>query len=322
MKPPATTTDRCCAPTADREGDPESRDAPTGPAIRRPVSNTRAVAAHAVAIPGGRGLLGTNSTIIPDDGEGPLRTARVKPFRMGATTVTQAEFAAFVQATGHVTEAEHYGWSFVFWSDVPEVIGATQAVASTQWWRKVDGACWKDVHGPGTGASADHPAVHISWHDANAYAAWVGGRLPSEAEWEHAARGGLGDVPYPWGTQEPTDHGPFPCNIWQGTFPDHDTGSDGFAGAAPARSFPPNGYGLYNMVGNVWEWTAQPFRVKSLKKHVRQKLSTMRGFKLLKGGSALCHKSYCYRYRIAARTGNSPDSTTPHQGFRVVWDSP
>jgi sulfatase modifying factor 1 len=124
---------------------------------------------------------------------------------------------------------------------------------------------------------------------------------------------------FPWGDEEPNDADFTPCNIWQGHFPDTNTGVDGYVTTAPARSFDPNGYGLYNMVGNVWEWTAETFRVKSLKKPVKAKLDQMKGYRLLKGGSFLCHKSYCFRYRIAARTGNSPDSTTTHQGFRVVF---
>ena len=166
----------------------------------------------------------------------------------------------------------------------------------------------------------DHPVVHVSWRDATAYARWIGGRLPSETEWEHAARGGLGDVPFPWGEAEPNDTDHFPCNIWQGQFPKTNTGADGHLDTAPAQSFAPNGYGLFNMVGNVWEWTAEPFRIRSQKKAARQRQAQMKGYKLTKGGSFLCHQSYCYRYRIAARTGNSPDSTTTHTGFRVVWD--
>ena len=171
-----------------------------------------------------------------------------------------------------------------------------------------------------TPAEGSQPQTHVSWHDATAYAAWAGGRLPTEVEWEHAARGALGDVRFPWGDDEPDDETFLPCNIWQGRFPQHNTASDGYAGTAPAASFAPNGYGLYNMAGNVWEWTADDFRIRSLKKQVKERLKSMQGFKLAKGGSFLCHRSYCYRYRIAARSGISPDSTAAHQGFRVAWD--
>ena len=274
-----------------------------------------------VLIPGGTGLVGTATAQIDGDGESPLRRAKVKPFRMSVTTVTNAQFKAFVSETGYVTEAEKFGWSFVFWSQVPESLAETQAVANAQWWRRVDGAIWSAPNGPGSEGDChpDHPVVQVSWNDACAFARWVGGRLPTEAEWEHAARGGQGDVKYPWGDAEPDDISHTPCNIWQGEFPKHNTGQDGYITTAPARSFEPNAYGLYNLVGNVWEWTSETYRVKSLKKSVKKRLAGMKGFKLSKGGSFLCHKDYCYRYRIAARTGTSPDSATPHQGFRVVW---
>ena len=280
------------------------------------------VVEDAIRIPGGKSLTGTDSPEISDDGESPLRNTRVKPFRIGATTVTNAQFAHFVEHTNYVTEAERFGWSFVFWMQVPAEFGPTQGVQNVEWWRRVDGANWRDINGPGTmdaSWASDHPAVHVSWNDARAYANWVGGRLPSEIEWEHAARGGLGDVRFPWGDQEPNDTDFQPCNIWQGNFPKSNSAKDGFIATAPVKAYEPNGYGLYNMAGNVWEWTSDPYRVKSLKKHVRGRLSGMKGFKLSKGGSFLCHASYCYRYRIAARTGTSPDSTTTHQGFRIVW---
>ncbi len=276
----------------------------------------------ALPIPGGAGLIGTANAGIPDDGETPLRKTKVKPFRIGVTTVTNAQFQAFVEATGYVTEAEHFGWSFVFWAQVPKAVGATQAVAAVEWWRRVDGANWRDINGPDTMEQAwhlDHPVVQVSWNDARAYCQWAGARLPSEIEWEHAARGGLDDVPFPWGKQEPNDMDHTPCNIWQGHFPETNTARDGYVTTAPAQSFAPNGYGLYNLVGNVWDWTADPYRVKSLKKQVRTRLAGMSGYKTSKGGSFLCHRSYCYRYRIAARSGTSPDSATTHQGFRVVW---
>lgn len=174
------------------------------------------------------------------------------------------------------------------------------------------------MNGPGTGNASDHPVVQVSWTDARAFADWAGGRLPTEAEWEHAARGGLGDVPYPWGDAEPNDNDFTPCNIWQGTFPKHNTTLDGYAGTAPARSFQPNEYGLYNVVGNVWEWTSDAYRIRSLKKAAKAREKSMAGFRIAKGGSFLCHASYCWRYRIAARSGIAPDSSTPHMGFRIV----
>lgn len=266
--------------------------------------------------------MGTADPLIPDDGESPLRRVRVKPFRMGVTVVTNAQFAEFIQATGYQTEAERFGWSFVFWAQVPKSIGATRGVVEVEWWRHVDGAFWSVPNGPGTEDACldDHPAVHISWNDARAYAAWSGGRLPTEVEWEHAARGGQGDVPFPWGVAEPDDTDHTPCNIWQGHFPETNTARDGYITTAPARSFGPNPYGLYNMVGNVWEWTADAYQIKSLKRQVKDRQKAMKGYKTSKGGSFLCHRSYCYRYRIAARSGTSPDSSTTHHGFRVVWD--
>lgn len=304
----------CCTPSADRSALAEQNVPDAGAALR--------IAEDAVSIPGGKALVGTKHPGIPDDGEDPVRDVRLKPFRIGATAVTNAQFKAFVDATGFVTEAERFGWSFVFWAQVPDAVGPTQSVAEVQWWRRVDGANWRDINGPGTSQEAwhpDHPVVQVSWNDAQAYAKWVGGRLPSEAEWEHAARAGQGDVPFPWGDAEPDDTDFQPCNIWQGRFPQVNTVRDGYATTAPARSFEPNGYGLYNMVGNVWEWTGDMYRIKSLKRHVRQRLAGMKGYRLSKGGSYLCHRSYCYRYRIAARSGTSPDSATTHHGFRVVW---
>lgn len=278
---------------------------------------------EAVDVSGGNALLGTAAPVLVVDGEGPLHRTRLAPFRIGATAVTNTQFAAFIADTGYRTDAERFGWSFVFFAQLPDRAPDTMAVVDLQWWRRVDGAYWRDIAGVGVDcliAAPDYPVVHVSWNDASAYAAWAGGRLPIEIEWEHAARGGLGDVQFPWGDREPDDHAYIPCNIWQGRFPDLNLGRDGFVATAPARSFEPNGFGLFNMVGNVWEWTADPFRVRTLNKAARAAQAERRGYRILKGGSFLCHKSYCFRYRIAARTGNSPDSTTSHQGFRVVWD--
>lgn len=274
-----------------------------------------------LSIAGGTAIIGSNRQQIRRDGEGPARRLQLSPFEMLATTVTNRMFAVFADATGYATEAERFGWSFVFWLHLEDALSTTQGVQDAPWWRRVDGANWRYPYGPGmpTAANtADYPAVHISWNDANAFAAWAGGRLPTEVEWEHAARGGLGDVAFPWGRREPNEVDFFPCNIWQGEFPNHYTGADGYYGLAPARSYKANGHGLFNMVGNVWEWTADPFSIAAPVRGKKQRLAETAGYRVSKGGSYLCHKSYCYRYRIPARSGNSPDSSSCHQGFRIV----
>lgn len=306
----------CCTPTRGLIDRPDCAEQKT------PTSSDGRPDLDTAVIPGGNAILGTRFPLIPNDGEESRKAPVLRQFKMTTTTITNAEYAAFVQSTGYVTDAERYGWSFVFWAQLPDSTSETQAVAGTEWWRKVEGANWRHVAGPGSeaGWQPDHPVVHVSWNDAKAFASWVGGRLPTEAEWEHAARGGLGDIPYPWGTREPNDETFQPCNIWQGRFPQDNLALDGHLTTAPAKSFEPNGFGLYNMVGNVWEWAAEPYKIPSLKRAVRQKLASMKGFKLLKGGSFLCHRTYCWRYRIAARSGASPDTSLAHQGFRVVFD--
>ena len=275
-----------------------------------------------VSVPGGQGLIGTGRPLLPDDGEAPLRRTRIRPFQIDAVAVTNARFRRFVENTGYLTDAESMGDSFVFFRLLPDNMPPGRAVAAAPWWRAVEGANWAEPLGPGSANDClpDRPVVHISWNDAQAFAHWAGGRLPTEAEWEHAARGGLGDARYPWGDREPNDVDFYPCNIWQGRFPENNLALDGFAGTAPVRAFMPNGYGLYQMVGNVWEYTSQPFKSRSLRKTAKRAHAGKTGFKLLKGGSFLCHASYCHRYRIAARTGTSADSTTSHQGFRLAYD--
>ena len=259
--------------------------------------------------------------MIKTDGEGPLRKTKIKSFSMSQTPVSNHDFATFIADTGFITEAARFGWSFVFHAQVPKSQQTVQGSQGAQWWRRVDGATWNQPTGPHSPAyDPDHPAVHLSWNDAQAYCTWAGGRLPREAEWEHAAHGGLGNVMYPWGNADPDDTQHLPCNIWQGEFPDYNTTADGYAFTSPAQSFDANEYGFYGMAGNVWDWTADLFRIKSLSKASKTKAAAMRGYRLIKGGSYLCHASYCTRYRIAARTGNSPESSTSHTGFRIVFD--
>lgn len=304
----------CCSPT--REG-----EAPAPPEAPRAQSGADHLD-ESVLIPGGTAYLGTDHPILAIDGETPFRKTKLKPFRIGRGSVTNSQFTRFVEETGFVTEAERWGWSYVFQGQVPAKMGLTQGVPGLDWWRRVDGANWREINGPGTADRVwhpDHPVVQVSWNDAVAYAKWAGGRLPTEAEWEHAARGGQLDARFPWGDAEPDDEAHFPCNIWQGRFPGQNTGADGYVTTAPAESYQPNGYGLYNVCGNVWEWTGDNFRLKSLKREAKQRMAAQKGWKLLKGGSFLCHASYCYRYRIAARSSNAPDTSTTHQGFRVVW---
>lgn len=267
--------------------------------------------------------MGTAQAVIKADGESPLRKHSVKPFSIDNVAVSNDRFAAFVDATGYQTDAERIGWSYAFLNHLPASYrGDSGRAAGASWWRQVFGANWRCINGPDAEQvdRPHHPVVHVSHNDAQAFAKWAGGRLPTEAEWEHAARGGLGDVRFPWGNEEPDDHNYLPCNIWQGQFPHHNTIADGFDATAPVDAFAPNAYGLYNMVGNTWEWTASPYSLRSSSPSARKKAASMKGSLLTKGGSFMCHKSYCYRYRIAARSGTTPDSTTSHIGFRVAYD--
>ncbi|CAB4887802.1 unannotated protein [freshwater metagenome] len=243
----------------------------------------------------------------PDDGE-TVRRAAVAPFTVAPMAVSNADFARFAAATGYRTEAEQFGWSFVFGGLLPDDFPDTRGVAAAPWWRQVEGSSWRHPEGPHSNVSTrpDHPVVHVSWHDTQHYCAWAGVRLATEAEWEYAARGGA-TTTFPWGDElEP--QGEHRMNVFQGTFPSANTGADGFLGTCPVDAFAPNGFGLYNTVGNVWEWTASQFA------------PSRPGDALyaLKGGSYLCHASYCRRYRPAARMGSTPDSSAGNIGFRCV----
>lgn len=279
-------------------------------------------------IPAGPFWMGSESTeVFPDDGEGPVREVTVSAFRICPTTVTNAEFARFVEATGHRTDAEKFGWSYVFRGLLhPQARSSIVdgVVPEASWWWGVNETTWRCPQGPGSEAIDDHPVVHVSWTDAQAYATWAGVRLPTEAEWEKAARGGLDRKTYPWG-DDLTPGGEHRANIWQGEFPEHNTVEDGYAATAPVTAFAPNGYGLHQMAGNVWEWTADWF---SPFWHTRDQPRTRidptgppRGSaRVVRGGSHMCHRSYCNRYRAAARTQTTPDTTLGHTGFRVVAD--
>jgi sulfatase modifying factor 1 len=311
----------CCSPARDIR-DPIG----TAPSVVAPARLERAprdVSARA-RIPGGRAWIGTDRPFLAADGEGPQRIVKVADFEIDTHAVTNDRFARFVAATGYVTEAERFGWSFVFHLFLSDRTTGAQGAAAAPWWRRVEGACWSNPEGPGSGLAGreDHPVVHVSWADACAFADWAKGRLPTEAEWEHAACGGLRNATFPWGDREPDDDSFQPCNIWQGQFPHVNSGRDGWGGTAPVDAFEPNGFGLYNMCGNVWEWCADPFRVRSLKREAiaRNAEAEAGGWRLMKGGSYLCHASYCYRYRIAARLGVTPDTSTGHVGLRLVYD--
>ena len=293
--------------------------------------------------------------------EGPAHRVRVDGFWIDRTEVTNAEFAAFVEATGYVTTAERA----VDWAELAEQLppgtpkppDAELAPGSAvfappaepmplddvgRWWRWTPGASWRHPAGPGSDLEglARHPVVHVSWADATAYASWARKRLPTEAEWERAARFGHDGAVHAWGDElEP--NGRHQANVWQGRFPYHDTAEDGFASTAPVGSFPPNALGLVDLAGNVWEWTADRYRPDTY----RRRLSALEpggccsnpagperaadprhpfapDLRVQKGGSFLCHASYCSSYRPSARMASTPDSSLSHLGFRCVSDAP
>jgi formylglycine-generating enzyme required for sulfatase activity len=242
---------------------------------------------------------------VPGDQEGPVRRVRVDAFSIAPTTVTNRQFGDFVRATRYTTDAERSGTSFVFYLQLPEAQrrDARRVVPGIPWWVEVADASWQRPEGPGSHVHArpEHPVVHVSWHDTQAYCAWSGTRLPSEAEWECAARGGLECKRFAWGDDLWRDGAPR-CNVWRGAFPNEP--EDGWSpGPVEAQSGEANGFGLYNVCGNVWEWCGDWFTP---------------GRRSLRGGSFLCHDSYCNRYRVAARNSNTPATTASNIGFRVA----
>lgn len=276
-------------------------------------------------LPGGCFLMGTTDADgYAQDGEEPVHEVQLHPFWIDRCAVSNARFAAFVAATGYVTEAERFGWSFVFVGLLPDDFGPTRRVAHAPWWRQVHGADWRHPDGPQShiGDRLAHPVVHVSWNDATAFCRWADTRLPTEAEWEYAARGGLAQRRYPWGDDlEP--EGEHRMNVWQGRFPSLNTCADGYYGTAPVDAYPPNAYGLYSMTGNVWEWCRDWFSPGYYAHAARVDPRGPRGGsqRVIRGGSYLCHRSYSYRYRVAARAGNTPESATGDLGFRCARDA-
>lgn len=257
---------------------------------------------------------------IRSDGERPVHEVALPAFSIDATAVTNDDFARFVAQTGYRTEAEIFGASAVFHLALaapPEAIVGRDPAAP--WWLGVRGADWRHPGGPASTLDGigDHPVVHVSWNDATAYARWAGRALPSEAQWEAAARGGLDGARYPWGDELGAE---WPLNIWQGHFPQENTAADGFVTTAPAAHYAPNGYGLWQSVGNVWEWCADrwdPHYYAVSPRHAPRGPATGAA-RVLRGGSYLCHDSYCTRYRVSARSSNTPDSSMGNAGFRTV----
>ena len=281
-------------------------------------------------IRGGTFLMGTDYPHgFLSDGEGPIREVQIDTFYMDQTAVTNTQFAKFIRETKYKTEAEKYGWSFVFHLFLPESLksSANESPMGTPWWKKVSGSSWKHPEGPLSNVKLrmNHPVTHVSWNDAMEYCNWSGKRLPTEAEWEFAARGAMEQKLYPWG-DELTPEGIPRCNIWEGEFPVENIETDGYSGTAPANHYEPNNYDLYNMVGNVWEWQSDWFSPTYHSKKPERNVDvnpigpTTGTAKTIKGGSYLCHESYCNRYRIAARSSNTPDSSTGNLGFRCVSD--
>jgi len=314
-------TEGCCGSIARGGAEaPAVADVPEGGAsgdLRAAVRDTL------VEVSAGFFEMGTRKPRYPDDHEGPQRRVWLDGYRIGRFSVTNALFARFVAESGYVTVAEREGWSYVFHLFLSDLARYPNSPQGTPWWRQVHGATWAAPEGPGSDVAtrADHPVVHVAWDDAVAFARFCGLRLPTEAEWEKAARGGLRGKKFPWGnTLEPADG--HRHNVWQGDFPRVNTADDGHVGTAPVAAYQPNGYGIWNMTGNVWEWCTdwfgppEPTRPGNPLRNP-QGPATGEG-RVVRGGSYLCHASYCERYHVHSRTRNTPDSSTGHMGFRVA----
>lgn len=309
----------CCGARRHAAGVARHVAAPPGPP---PASAAPDAWLELADIPAGRFTMGNDDAdAYAADGEGPAHPVELSAFRIGRVAVTNAMFARFADATGYRTTAERLGASFVFAGLLPDDFPPTRGVVGAPWWREVEGATWRHPEGPRSDIAhrARHPVVHVSWFDAVAFCRWAACRLPTEAEWERAARGGLAGVHYPWGPgREPG--GRHRMNVFQGEFPHRDTGADGWIGTCPADTFPPNGFGLHEMTGNVWEWCADRFAPDAYRHAAaRDPAGPAAGAdRVMRGGSYLCHHSYCRRYRVEARSMNAPDSSSGNLGFRVA----
>lgn len=314
----------CCSPSNASLQVPAA-DPLLAPSSALPLTTADRAPGEFVDIPAGSFTMGDHQGAgYPADGETPLHPVHLDGFRMQATTVTNAQFQEFVQATGYRTTAEQDGVSAVFYAAFQgQRSHILRQVPGVPWWLAVEGANWQHPHGPASDLTGleDHPVVHVSWHDATAYCTWSGTRLPTEAEWEYAARGGLEGRTYPWG-DDLTPGNAWNCNIWQGKFPHDNTAADGYLTTAPVKTYQPNGYGLWQMAGNVWEWCHDWFDpgYYSQTPDTNPRGPEEGHRRVLRGGSYLCHDSYCNRYRVAARNSNTPDSTSGNISFRVVTD--
>lgn len=311
---------RCCTPSMERTSAPQARTRDTFTAGNHAAGNH---AVEQIEIPSGSFIMGdSHGDGFRDDGESLLHEVMLPSFKVDATTVTNADFATFADATGYQTEAERFEVSAVFHLTVrasaEDIVGRPP---TTPWWLGVHGADWQHPEGPLSNLEGkdNHPVVHVSWNDAEAYCRWAGRRLPTEAEWEYASRGGLAHKRFPWGNDLLTEN-QWNCNIWQGTFPGHNTLDDGYLTTAPVRTYRPNDYGLWQTVGNVWEWCADWFAPNYYEQSpVEDPQGPDKGTnKILRGGSFLCHDSYCNRYRNSARSSNTPDSSMANASFRTV----
>jgi formylglycine-generating enzyme len=257
----------------------------------------------------------------PSDGEGLIHEVELDAFEISEFSVANDRFSEFVEATGPRSTAEECGDSSVFGNLLPDDFPPTREVAAAPRWRQVEGASWQHPEGPQSDIAGrgDHPVVQVGWIDAMAYCEWSGTRLPTEAEWERAARGGVDSHHFPWGDGITPD-GVHRSNVFQGSFPSFDSGDDGWIGTSPVHTFEPNEFGLHNMTRNVWEWCLDWFDPTYYARSPRASPSgpAKGSAKATRGGPYLCHESYCWRYRVDSRSANTSDSTTGNTGFRVA----